>query len=160
MILAKLTDVPASEDVAEAIAAMWKKAGVETPLVQMDVAERDRKQRQLELNKAAMVWSTASHQLTGVRVYNTALHGLRGQAIELPEINELYRRASSTLNDDAKVEPIWRELGDKAFASFQSVPLFWLDTKLAVNPAIVADYVYPASISGSWTHLENIKAAR
>ena len=48
----------------------------------------------------------------------------------------------------------------KAFANFQSVPLLWLDTKIAVNPKFVADYQFPGSISGSWTHLETIKAAR
>lgn len=131
---------------------------MDVQLLSMDPAEVSRKQRAMEFNRHVAIISTASHMLTGVRVYKTALHGIRGNAVEIPEINDLYRKVSTIL-DDKEAEPIWRELGNKSFESFQNIPLFWLDTQIAVNPKIVADYVFPGSISGSWTHLENIKAA-
>lgn len=159
MLMDRLTDVPASMDIQEAIATYWRRVGVNTNLVTMDRAEVARRQRELDFDRHVTIVSTASHMLTGVRVYKTALHGIRGQAVELPEINDLYGRVSTIL-DDEKAAPLWKELGDKSFASFQNIPLFWLDTQIAANPTFVSDYVFPGSISGSWTHLENIKATR
>jgi hypothetical protein len=113
----------------------------------------------MEFENNVTIVSTASHMLTGVRVYKTALHGIRGQAIELPEINDLYRKVSVIL-DEEKQNPVWRELGDKSFENFQNVPLFWLDTQIAINPKFVESYTYPGNISGSWTHMETIKTAK
>ena len=31
--------------------------------------------------------------------------------------------------------------------------------EIVVDPKIVGDYVFPGSISGTWTHMQNIKAA-
>jgi len=159
MIMNRLTDVPASMDIQEAIGAMWKKVGIDAKLETIDNAEVSRRQRILDFDNHVIIVSTASHMLTGVRVYKTALHGIRGQAIELPDINDLYRKVSVIL-DEEKQNPVWKELGDKSFDSFQNVPLFWLDTQIAVNPKFVADYTFPGNISGSWTHLETVKAAK
>jgi len=40
------------------------------------------------------------------------------------------------------------------------VPLFWLPAEATVNPNIIADWTFPGSISGTWTHTHLIKAAR
>jgi hypothetical protein len=29
-----------------------------------------------------------------------------------------------------------------------------------MNPSVVADYVFPGSVTGTWTNVQNIKAAR
>ena len=158
MLMIRLTDVPASMDIQEAVAGYWRKIGVDTKLVTMDSTELNLKQRNMEFNRHVAIISTAAHMLTGVRVYKTALHGIRGNAVETPEINDFYRKVSVVLDEEAQ-NPIWRDLGNKSFDSFQNIPLFWLDTQVAVNPKFVADYLFPGSISGSWTHLENIKAA-
>jgi hypothetical protein len=65
----------------------------------------------------------------------------------------------STLDED-KIDQIWTRAGDAVFNLHKYVPLFWLPTEVTVNPNIVGDYLFPGSISGSWTHVENIKAAR
>jgi len=158
MLMTRLTDVPASMDIQEAVANYWRRIGVDAKLVTMDPAEMSLKQRQMEFNRHATIISTAAHNFTGVRVYKTALHGIRGIAVEIPDVNDLYRKVAVMLDEEAQT-PVWRDLGNKSFDAFQNIPLFWLDTQLAVNPKFVADYLFPGSISGSWTHLENIKAA-
>jgi hypothetical protein len=39
-----------------------------------------------------------------------------------------------------------------------NIPLFWTTAQGIVNPNIVAGYTFPGSISGTWTHVEHIKA--
>ena len=51
-----------------------------------------------------------------------------------------------------------RAMGNLVFDVIQAVQLFWLPTKIAINPDIVSDYVFSVNISGSWTHYVNIKA--
>ena len=40
-----------------------------------------------------------------------------------------------------------------------SIPLFWLPAEVVINPEIVAEWTFPGSITGFWTHVENIRAS-
>ena len=62
--------------------------------------------------------------------------------------------------DPAKQDAAWRALGDKYFEMNMTIPLFWVPTQLVHNKDIVADYVFPGSVTGTWTHLNNVRAAR
>jgi hypothetical protein len=53
-----------------------------------------------------------------------------------------------------------RQIGEIAFTSYQDIPLFWLPPEAMFNPEFVSDYVFPGSVTGTWTHLENIRAAK
>ena len=55
---------------------------------------------------------------------------------------------------------LWRKIGDLLYDRHLSMPLFWLPAEAVYNPKFVSDYVWPGSISGTWSHVENIKAAR
>ena len=52
-----------------------------------------------------------------------------------------------------------REIGDHKFNEFTEMALFWLFADAAVNPRVIAEYVFPGSIPGFYTHLEYIKLA-
>ena len=52
-----------------------------------------------------------------------------------------------------------REIGDHKSTEFAEMPLFWLFAEVAVNPRVIAEYVFPGSIPGFYTHLEYIKLA-
>ena len=45
------------------------------------------------------------------------------------------------------------------FEKHLAMPLYWLPAEVVVDPKIVGDYVFPGSISGTWTHMQNIKPA-
>lgn len=40
------------------------------------------------------------------------------------------------------------------------MPLFWLPQEAVANSSIVGEYPFPGNVTGIWTHLEYIKAAR
>ncbi|MGQ0571288.1 MAG: ABC transporter substrate-binding protein [Armatimonadota bacterium] len=52
-----------------------------------------------------------------------------------------------------------REIGDIRFNDFSDIPLFWLFAEASINPKVVAEYVFPGTITGYYTHLEYVKPA-
>ncbi|MSQ09475.1 MAG: hypothetical protein EXR52_00495 [Dehalococcoidia bacterium] len=40
------------------------------------------------------------------------------------------------------------------------MPLFWLPVEAVVDAKIVSEWVFLGSLTGSWSHVQNIKAAR
>ena len=155
----RLTDVPESPDVVEAIATYLRAVGVDVEMVNVDVGTHNTKRRNLGYENALDIRSTASHPLTGWRVYNTSRHGIRGGGVELFELDDLYRKVATTM-DDKQSADLWRQMGDIAFEQYPQINLFWLPTEIMVNTSVVSDYTFPGNISGSWTHLEGIKAAK
>jgi hypothetical protein len=39
------------------------------------------------------------------------------------------------------------------------MPMFWLRAEAGVNPKYIAEYTFPGSITGFFTHLEYVKLA-
>ncbi len=62
--------------------------------------------------------------------------------------------------DDTARDVLWRKLGDLAFATMLSVHLFYLPAEAVADPKIVGDWAFPGDITGSWTHIVNVKSAR
>ena len=52
-----------------------------------------------------------------------------------------------------------REIGDLRFNEFSDIPLFWLFAEATINPKVIAEYVFPGTITGYYTHLEYVKLA-
>lgn len=155
--------VPASgyagaEDLAEAIAANWKSVGVQAELQQVDPASISEATRQFKYNNNLIINSTSSDQSTGATNYGSTL-GIRGSGYELIAADRYVNDASNTL-DEKKQDELWRAAGNQWFDNFHTIPLFWLPTEVAVNPKFVSDYAFPGSITGTWTHTANIKAAK
>ena len=146
-----------SEDLAEAIGAAWKAVGVNVNLLQMDEAEWTNLTRQFKLTNYAAVTATNATHWTGSTVYSTSL-GPRGGA-ESAEVDTILKQLLATL-DETKQRELWRKAGDAKFDAVLDVPLFWLPVEAVADPKIVSDWVYPGSLSGSWSHADLIKAAR
>jgi ABC-type transport system substrate-binding protein len=101
---------------------------------------------------------TGSDQWTGVTTYGST-QGSRTGGLELPEANAVLAQIGNTL-DEKKQDELWRKVGEILYTQHKEVPLFWLPIEAMVDPKIVSDWIYPGSATGSWTHVENIKAAR
>jgi len=62
--------------------------------------------------------------------------------------------------DKAERARLLREVGDHKFNEFADMPLFWLFAEAGVNPKYIAEYTFPGSITGFFTHLKYIKLAQ
>jgi hypothetical protein len=77
---------------------------------------------------------------------------------EHPTIEEKLETLN-TVVDAGERARLLREIGDHKFAEFADIPLFWLFAEAAMNPKYVAEYVFPGTITGFFTHLEYVKIA-
>ena len=155
IILVAINTYSGAEDVAEAAEGMFREVGIKPNLVTMDVATRRARDRALEFDNHIQITGTSSDQFTGWRVYNSSFPPRYG--LEDSFTNELFSRVRSEI-DPEKRAPLWRELGEYSFVNHTSIPLFWLPAEVVINPEIVAEWTFPGSITGFWTHVENIKA--
>jgi hypothetical protein len=41
-----------------------------------------------------------------------------------------------------------------------AIPLYWVPVHAVVNPDVVEDWIFPGTVSGTWTHFWNIIGTR
>jgi hypothetical protein len=92
-----------------------------------------------------------------LRIYNKATDSAV-YAYEHPAI-EARLAALDTVVEPAARGRLLREMGDHKFQEFADMPLFWLYAEAGVHPQYVAEYIFPGSITGFFTHLEYVKLA-
>lgn len=148
-------------DMAEAIAASWRSAGINVNLITLDVATQTQQRNALKFENHLVLNSTASDQVYAMEAYETAGMRLRYQGTPDPEIVNIYQNQLLKQMEPEKQEPYLRQLGDLAYDKVWGIPLMYLDVRMVINPRIVADYVFPSNgMHGTFTHLDVIKAAK
>jgi len=149
---------PGAEDVTEAIAGYWRAVGADPQLLQIDPGEINTGQRALRFDNHVVMVGTSGPQFVTVAVYNSSVLG-NYLGAQHPDVHELVKRIRVELDAQKRAE-LFRQEGNRAYELHLDVPLFWLPAEAVVDPKVVADYLWPGSISGTWTHPEYIRAAR
>jgi len=157
LILSTSSTVSSAEDMQEAIAGFWRQGGVKVNLLSIDPAQRIASDRDLKFDNHISLATSNSDIFVGVQVYNSSIPPRFGA--ESHATDALFQRVRSEV-DLEKRQPLWRELGDLLYNGYMNIPLFWLPTEVVVNPKVVAGFTFPGNITGTWTHLDGIKAAR
>jgi len=154
--VAPVAGLAAAQDVAEAVGAYWRNAGVDVTLRTGDPPPNPIGNPQVY--NEITISATSSTPWTGIFNYGSSLQH-RNPGPEQADVDQVLDKIRNTMDFDAQ-DPMWRDVGEKLFTANHFVPLFWLPTVAIVNPKFVSDYVFPGSITGTWTHIEGIKAAR
>ena len=157
IILQNFADLPEAEDIQEVIAGYFDQVGVKATILTMDRAQVSALRRAFEFDNHIVMSRTASHDLVAFRVYGSSIPPRA--AVEIAEINPLLRQAMGT-TDPGKQGALVTQIADLYYDNASVIPLLWRANTVTVDPTVVADYIFPGSISGIWTHLTNIKAAR
>ncbi len=153
-----LGQLPQSRDVVDTIWSMWNDLpNVDISLDTGDPATFGARRRSLEMKDSAYIYATSSNTYLAIRVYNSSSPPRLG--FESPELDALWGTLRRELNPTTGNELI-RQWGDIAFDTHASIPLFWLPSKVVVNPDFVEDYRYPGNISGTYTHFETVTGVR
>jgi len=148
------------DDIADAISVMWRAAGVDVQHTTIDPVQRTAMTRNLRLTNHASLTGTSSEPWTGTTTYgSSAVSGARGAGVELAKADTALNALSETL-DPKRQDELWRVVGDALFYENKDIPLFYIPVEAVVNQNIVASWSFPGSITGGWTHVYNIKAAR
>lgn len=159
MLLTPTPGLPTAEDVAESVANHWRAVGIDVTLEQLDAVAESAANRAYKLTNHARINGTSSNAWVGITQMGSSVGTPTGAGPQLPATDALLKQLWTTL-DDKRIEELWLRIGDELYNQHHFVPLFWLPTEVAVDPKIVGEWVYSGSISGSWTHIWNIKAAR
>ncbi len=158
MFLGAAAGISGAEDIEEAVAGYFRSVGATVNLVTVDPTEKSNGRRGYRFSNHLDLIGTSSNLLLGSMVYNSGLMSPLTGASD-PEVNEVLKVLAQTL-DEEKQSDLWRKAGDLMYGKFLNVPLFWVQASIETNPRIVGDFPWPGSISGTWTHVENIKASR
>jgi len=157
MLMVNRPEYGGSEDVQEAIVGFWSDVGVKVNMLSWDKAKQSAKSRAWELDNHFQIAATSSHLGLGIRVYDSPQ--TRIGTPELPLMNELFVEARTTLELTRQRE-LLRQSGEVAYINYTDVPLFWLKAEALINPEFVSGWEFPGAISGTWSHLELIKAVK
>jgi peptide/nickel transport system substrate-binding protein len=148
-------------DMGEAIAAFWRNVGVDVTLDTAEGSSVDSQSRARAYNNHYRMRNTSSSQYLSIWVFLTWAYAGSTQ-IMTPydaDIDRLFGQLRNTL-DEPQQDALYTQLGEVIYTRHTNSPLFWTSAQAVVNPNIVSDYVWPGSISGTWTHVDQIKAAK
>jgi len=156
--VAPISRYASADDIMEVLAGYWRDIGVTVNQYTQDNAIRRAKGRAFEYTREIAMGGTSSNITIGPKVYNTSFPP-RGGGVEIIESSKIMGEFIQTL-DPVKADALARRMGDIFFDEFIGVPLFWLPAEAVINPKFVSDWVWPGAITGTWTHMENIKAVK
>ena len=156
--VAPLSRYAGADDIIEIMAGYWSDIGVKVTQYTEDSAIRRTRGRAFEYTREIAMGGTSSNITIGPKVYNTSFPP-RGGGVEILESSRIMGEFIQTL-DPVKADALARRLGDIFFDQFISIPLFWLPAEAVVNPEVVESWNWPGSITGTWTHFENVIAVK
>ena len=76
-------------------------------------------------------------------------------AYEHTDLDALYTTFLGELDPDVR-EDLQYSMGQHKYDNYAEIPLLWLPADMVVDPAIVADYIFPGSVPGFYSHLEYV----
>ena len=153
-----VTQYSGSEDVIESVAQMWSDVGVKVNLLTWDNAQRSARSRALDLNNHITLSVLIAPPILALRL-NHHTSPPRGGGVEDWVVEEVFEKARRSL--DLKVQNQWmQEATNRIYDEYMSIPLFWVPVHATVDPEVVEDWVFPGTVSGTWTHFWNIRGTR
>jgi ABC-type transport system substrate-binding protein len=153
-----LPGLPEIIDIGQALALDWEAVGLKPKLVEIDFPRVREQYRTKTIHGAVWPLRGSPNALNLLRIFNKAKDSVV-YSYEHPYIEERHAALGAVV-DKAERAKILREIGDHKFNEFADMPLFWLHAEAGVNPKYIAEYTFPGSITGFFTHLEYVKLAQ
>ena len=158
LFILEVTQYSGGPDVIESVGAMWQDIGVDVNFITMDRAQRAALSRALELDNHVTLSVLIAPPILALRLgHHTS--SPRGGGAENYDVERLFQNARTSL--DLDVQNRWlREATDVIYDEFLAIPLFWVPVHVVYNPEVVEDWVFPGTVSGTYTHMWNIIGTR
>jgi len=157
LYLYTLPGLPEIVDIGQALALDWQAVGLKPKLVEIDFPRVRELYRTKSIHGALWALRGSPNALNIFRIFNKA-QGSVVYAYEHPFIEERLEALGKVVDPPERAR-LLREIGDHKFTEFAAMPMFWLHAEAGVNPKYIAEYTFPGSITGFFTHLEYIKLA-
>ncbi len=150
--------VPENFQIVEQVALYFEDIGLEVELMPLDSGRWVEMMRKRELHDIVnpIAGSYRDPQFT-ISDYLTH-DGIPATYVTEFTMGKYDELTSSHTPDDR--DRVMRELGDGLFENFSSMPLFWFQAVLGLNPDVVAEYTFPGNRREIYSHLEYVRAAQ
>jgi peptide/nickel transport system substrate-binding protein len=158
IFLQPVSGLSGGEDLAESIAGYWREVGVDVTLQQIEGAQLSAQLRATAIDQAMTLRGTGSNQFTGITQFNSGISLTGRGGVEDFEVDQLLRQITSTL-DEKKQDDLWRQVGERLFNGYAGLNLFYLPAEAVANANVVSSWLFPGAITGTWTHIHNLKPA-
>ena len=152
-----LPGLPEIVEIGQALALDWQAIELKPKIVEIDFPRVHEQYRTKSIHGAVWPLRGSPNALNILRIFNKA-EGSVVYAYEHPYIEERHEALSKAVNPAERARLI-REAAGHKFNEFADIPMFWLHAEVGVNPKYIAEYTFPGSITGFFTHLEYIKLA-
>jgi ABC-type transport system substrate-binding protein len=149
--------MPELVDIGQAMALDWQAVGLKPKLVEIDFPRVREQYRTKSIHGALWPLRGTPNALSNIRIFYKARNSVV-YAYEHPFIEERLEALDKAVLPQDRAR-LLREISDHKFHEFASIPMFWLLADASVNPKVIAEYVFPGSITGFFTHLEYVKLA-
>lgn len=159
MLMIDVEGLASGRDLAEAVAQNWRSVGVEVKLEQMDTNTFNQLMRTGRLENQARIRTSGTDIYNALTNINDGFRETRTVGISLMAADQAYADARNTL-DEAKQDEHLRRAGNVWFDGHHNAPLYWLPQEVVANGTYVGEYPFPGNVTGGWTHLEYITAAK
>ncbi|MGH8058448.1 MAG: ABC transporter substrate-binding protein, partial [Candidatus Entotheonellia bacterium] len=150
-----LPGLPEIIDIGQAIALDFEAVGLKPKLVEIDFPRVRELYRTKAIHGAVWPLRHSLRALDTIRNFHKNKDSIV-YSYEHPFIEERIATLGKVADPTERTR-LLREIGDHKFSEFAEMPLFWLFAEAAVNPRVVAEYVFPGVITGFYTHLEYVK---
>ena len=146
-----------AQGVSSAVTGMMRSVGVRVNEIVRHTLDRQDAEKDYGNDNHLLVSSSASDLFNGFIGWNTPMYHETNPS-NMPELTALAGRALNTSSPEEQ-ESQWREVGNMYYDAYLAIPLFWFPAEATYNPEFISDYVFPGSMAGTWTHIQNIRAA-
>lgn len=145
-------------DLVDIAVGYWSDVGIKVNLEIYDPTRVGGMQRGGELTNHIVLEGSSSYPFVAQRIYNWT-YSSRSSRYTSPLINVLGTKVRGLLDPEEQAKA-WRDWGNEIYYRHGNVNLFWLPAEAIVNPDVVEDWVFPSNVTGTWTHIYNIKGVR
>ena len=158
MFILEMTQYSGGPDVIESVAQMWSDVGVKVNLLTVDRAQRLNRGRALDYDNHVTLGVLIAPPILALRLgHHTSPP--RGGGAEDFVVEEVFEKARRSLDLTVQNQFI-QTATNRIYDEYLSMPLFWVPVHATVNPEVVDDWIFPGTVSGSWTHFWNIRGTR
>lgn len=158
LYLYTLPGLPEMLDIGQAMALDFQAVGLKPKMVELEFPRVRELYRTKAIHGGLFPTRHAARALEVARNVHKSRDAM-GYWYEHPVIDERLDTLTTTVDLEERTR-LLREIGDHKIAEFAEIPMFWLFAEIAVNPKYVAEYTFPGTVTGFFTHLEYVKPAR
>ena len=157
LYLVTLAGLPEIPEIGQVLAQNFEAIGLRPKLVEIDHSRQREQFRTKTIHGTLFPLLHPLRALDATQILNKSKNSVV-YAYEHPFIEERIAALSQVVDAGERAR-LLREIGDHKFNEFADIPLFWLFAEATVNPRVIADYEFPGTIVGYFTHLEYIRLA-